>query len=202
MWYLLHSIMMINMNKVALLLPAAILVAGCNTSPIVPGNETDTQAQQAQKISQILERGGSAFCRITNLTDNSVVEMTLAGEKMKIVGTDLSEGKKGTMINDTAYIYSWEEGQTTGFKMKLSQEEITPAPGDVETDVQENDTQERATTYDDDTKYKLDCTQRNVSDSEFAPPASVNFVDPSQMQNLSPAELQKLFPQGSQGDQE
>ncbi len=184
------------MKKKALLalLPSALLLAGC----VSPGTQPDNQAQEAEKLAQILESGGSAFCTVTNLTDNSTTEMTISGKKMKIVGADMSGGKKGTMINDTLYVYTWEEGEKTGFKMAIPAEEETTETTEVTTTQETVDVEEEATAYEDETKYKMNCTKRRVADSEFAPPSDINFFDPAQMQNLSPQELQKLIPQQDQ----
>jgi len=188
-----------NKSTALLILPAAILLSGC-TSPIaLSGSQPDNQAKETLKLAQIMERGGSAFCKVTDLSDNTTTEMTISGKKMKIVGMDMSEGKKGIMINDAVYVYSWEEGQNTGFKMKIpTEQEIKDMADEVQPTPQNLSTNEQVTAYDDDTKYTLNCETKNVADSEFAPPSSVNFIDPSQMQNLSPQELQKLFPQGEE----
>jgi hypothetical protein len=177
-------------------LPMSLILAAC-TIPTPAPKQPDSQAQAAQKISQIIEKGGSAFCRVSNLADNTVTEMTISGKKMKIAGSEMSEGKKGTMINDSVYIYSWEEGQKTGFKMKLpTEEEIKETAQAAPTVQPEVNIDEKASGYDDESKYKLDCAERRIADSEFAPPSDINFIDPSQMQNLNPQDLQKLFPQG------
>ena len=184
------------MKKTALLalLPSALLLAGCAS----PGTQPDNQAQEAEKFAQILESGASAFCTVTNLTDNTSTEMTVSGKKMKIVGADMSGGKRGTMINDSLYVYTWEEGQKTGFKMAIPAEVETADTTQDTTTQQTVDVEEEATAYEDETKYKMNCTKRSVADSEFAPPSDISFYDPSQMQNLSPQELQKLIPQQDQ----
>ena len=79
--------------------------------------------------------------------------MVISGKKMKIVGSDFNEGKKGTMINDTVYSYFWSES-----------------------------------------KYKMDCSRRNIFDSEFVPPSEVKFIDPGELNTMTPEELQKLYP--------
>jgi len=181
------------MNKIALLLPVAILIAGCTTSTPQEA-QPDLQAQETQKIGRILEKGGSAFCRITDLASGITTEMTISGKKVKIAGANTSEGKKSYVINDSVNIYSWEEGQATGFKMIMPTEEEI-----LETAKQVQPTQavvQDPYLYDDETKYKLDCSEKNIADSEFAPPSGINFVDPAQIQNMTPQELQKLYPQG------
>ena len=186
------------MNKIVLLLPAAILIAGCTTAT-PPEAPLDFQAQETQKIARILEKGGSAFCTITDVTDNTTTEMTISGKKVKISATNTPEGKKSHIINDTVNVYSWEEGQSTGFKMKLNtEEEVRDTAQNNTESLPDYESAQDPNMYDDETKYTLDCSEKNVPDSEFIPPSGVNFVDPSQIQNMTPQELQKLYPQGEE----
>jgi len=179
------------MKKIALpvVLASAVLLAACKpTGPI-----TGTEEQKAQKLAEIIAGGGAASCTIINLTDNSSVEMTVLGQKMKIVGTDFGQGKKGSMINDGVYTYVWEEGQASGFKTKNpTVEELQGG----EMTKPEADTEKTAMVYEDETKYKVDCAQGGVREGEFTPPASVTFISPEEMQQMTPEELMKLYPAG------
>ncbi len=176
------------MKKITVLVGSALLLAACTPS----GNITGTTEQQAQTLAQIISSGGNAACLITSLADNSTVEFTVSGKKMKIVGSDFGEGKKGTMINDGAYTYIWTEGEKNGFKTKNPEE--TTKDGEKEASGTDFDTDNKVAVYDDETKYKLDCKSGGLSDSEFTPPASVQFVDPSQLQNMTPEQLKSLYP--------
>lgn len=175
-----------NMKKLLTLGSCALLLAACSPT----GKITGTPQQQAQTLAQIIASGGTAKCAITDLADNSTVEFSVSGKKMKIVGSEFNEGKKGTMINDSTYTYFWAEGEKNGFKTKNPAEGETSENGTTEKDF---DTQKQASIYDDETKFKMNCTQGQVSDFEFVPPSDVKFVDPSELQNMSPEELQKLY---------
>lgn len=180
------------MKKVSILLGSALLLAACRpTGPI-----TGTEEQKAQKLGQIIASGGSAACTVTNLSDNSMVEFVVSGKKMKIVGSDLGQGKRGTMLNDSVYTYIWSEGEKSGFKSKNQTEEDTK--GEKETSENDFDTDEQVAVYDDETKFKMDCRSGGVSDSEFVPPSDVQFVDPSELRNMTPEQLQKLYPDSTE----
>ncbi|MFZ2202648.1 MAG: hypothetical protein WAV56_04640 [Microgenomates group bacterium] len=171
------------------LLASAFLFAACTPQA---GPITGTEEQKAEKLAQIIESGGSADCTVTNLSDKTTTQMVISGKKMKIIGSDFGQGKKGTMINDTVYSYFWTEGEKTGFKSKLETEkETTPTPAGQE---EQFDTESTVQSYEDETKFKLDCARRTVSDSEFVPPQEVKFVDPSELNTMTPEELQKLYP--------
>ncbi|KKS94917.1 MAG: hypothetical protein UW68_C0008G0023 [Candidatus Collierbacteria bacterium GW2011_GWB1_44_6] len=168
------------MKNLLLVIAAALILSGCTLFPSASTPITGTEEQKAEKLAQIIARGGQADCQITNLTDNTSTQIIVSGKKMKVVGSDFGEGKTGTMINDTVYSYIWTEGEKTGIKTKLEPEEaITPSEENGE--IEENAVDSKVSTYEDETKYKMDCSQRSVSDSEFTPPADVVFTDLSEM---------------------
>ncbi len=166
------------MNKINLtaLLVSSLVLAACTPQA---GPITGTEQQKAQKLAQIIESGGKADCKVTNLSDKSSTQIVISGKKMKIVGSDFGQGKKGTMINDGVFNYIWTEGEKTGFKTKLETE--TPTPGKEAKQSQQPqeqvDTTKTAESFDDTTKYKMDCATRSINDSEFVPPTSVKFSD-------------------------
>jgi len=169
------------MNKLILVIPAALLLSACNqTAPI-----TGTTTQKAEKLAQIIERGGQADCKVTNLADNSTTQIIVSGKKMKIVGSDFGEGKKGTMVNDGSFNYIWSEGEKTGFKTKTVSDTITPTQtSEVK---QPEDVSQTAAGFEDETKYKMDCATRTISDSVFTPPVEVKFTDFSEVMKAVPS---------------
>lgn len=162
------------MKKLAFILPVALFLSGCTLFPSAP--ITGTEDQKAEKLAQIISSGGQANCKITNLSDDTSTQITVSGKKMKMVGSDLGEGKRGTMINDTLYTYIWNEGEKIGYKMKVESEDRQEPTG-APTQPEQFDTSKQTVGYDDATKYRMDCTRGNVSDSEFTPPADVEFTD-------------------------
>ncbi len=180
------------MNKLTLIIPTALLFAACTPS----GPITGTEQQKQEKLAQIISSGGSADCIVTNLSDKSTTQMIISGKKMKIIGSDFGEGKKGTMINDTVYTYTWTEGDKTGFKMKLITEKETKP---TTTAQEEQPTAEQtATEFEDETKFKTDCAVRNISASEFVPPTSVKFTDLSEINKMNPADYPNNLPTGEE----
>ncbi len=171
------------MKKLAFILPAALFLSGCTLFPQTP--ITGTEQQKAEKLSQIISRGGQAKCLVTNLADNSSTQIIVSGKKMKFVGSDIGEGQKGTMINDGTYSYIWNEGEKTGFKTKLEIEKPLQ-PSETPSAVAPIDAAQQTAGYDDETKYKMDCTRGGVSDTDFAPPADVQFTDFSEMMKAIP----------------
>jgi len=159
-------------KKLSFLAVSALFLAACSptTAPI-----TGTEQQKAEKLAQIISSGGTADCKVSSLADNSSTQIIISGKKMKFVGSDMGEGKKGSMINDGVYTYIWSDGDKTGFKSKI--ETIEPTGTTAAPAQEQFDASKQAQTFDDSTKYKLDCTKRSISDTEFTPPAEVKFTD-------------------------
>ncbi len=170
------------MNKLAIILPVSLFLAGCSLLP--SSKITGTNTQKAEKLGQIISRGGQADCTITSLADNTSTQMTVSGKKMKIVGSDMGDGKKGTMISDTEYTYIWDDETKTGIKTKIESE--TPTPVVTGNTQQPIEPLSAATGYEDESKFKVDCTARVILDSEFTPPADIKFTDLGEMMKAIP----------------
>ncbi len=177
------------MKKLALVIPAALILSGCTLFPSKTSSITGTEAQKAEKLGQIISSGGQADCLITNLTDKTTTQIIVSGKKMKFVGSDFGGGKKGSMISDGVYTYVWTDGEKTGFKTKI-EPEVSPTPtvaGKPEGEVEVTNPSQAAETFEDETKFQTECVKRKISDSDFTPPADVKFTDF--------AELMKAVPQ-------
>lgn len=168
------------MNKLTFLLPAALIFSGCTLIPSKTTSITGTEQQKAEKLGQIIASGGQADCQVTNLTDKTSTQIIVSGKKMKFIGSDFGEGKKGTMLTDNVYTYVWSEGEKVGFKTKLETEKATE-PTEAAPQEENLDATKRAESFDDATKFKTECTRRTISESEFTPPADVNFTDFAEM---------------------
>lgn len=170
---------MIKKTSAALVLVSSIILAGCSLLPASTQTKDD-QAKQAEKLAKIMEKGGQAVCEISQVDTEEKYTITVKGKKMKMAGITMDQkGKVGYMINDTVYTYIWAEGTKEGFKTKISAEEVTPAKN--QPIIAQNDYQPEkvASEYEDETKYKVNCKEGNVPESEFVPPSDVKFIDPT-----------------------
>lgn len=178
----------------ALVIGSAIL-SGCSLFPVAnqATQSTKDQVKQAEKLAQVLEKGGQAVCTITKTDTKETYTITVKGKKMKMSGVQMGEGaKKGYMINDTIYTYIWDESSKQGFKTKLPTEEETKnAQDSVKNSDDDYSADKVAQTYDDEKMYTVNCKEGSVNESEFTPPADVKFVDPSAM---IPADYLKNIP--------
>lgn len=177
-------------QKILSLVIGSAILSGCSLLPTTNTNKTaqstNEQVKQAEKLSKIMEKGGQATCTITKLDTKETYDITVKGKKMKVSGIAMGEGaKKGFMITDTFYTYVWDESSKQGFKSKI--------PTDVETKNTKDDysADKVAQTYDDESKYNINCKEGGVNDSDFTPPADVKFMDPS---SLVPSDYLKNIP--------
>lgn len=164
------------MKKLTFLLPAAFLLSGCSLLPGQTSNISGTESQKMEKLGQIIASGGQADCQITNLTDNTTTQIVVSGKKMKFMGSDFGEGKKGTMLTDDVYTYVWSDGEETGFKTKLETEKVAE-PTEAVREQGGLDQTQKIDSYDDETKFKTVCTRRTITESEFTPPSNIKFTD-------------------------
>lgn len=173
-----------KINSLFLLATSSLVLSACGVSG--QGSEvkqTKTEvAKEATKIGEILAKGGSASCQITSVEDKLSYNLAISGKKMRMTGMKVMEGKSGSMINDGEYIYIWEDGKTTGVKMKLpseaeaqkAKEEASKLSGDYEA-------AKIANQYDDSSKFSLDCKEGKIEDSQFVAPSAIKFLDTSAM---------------------
>lgn len=170
-------------QKILSLIIGSVILSGCSLFPAAnpTTQSTKDQVKQAEKLSQVLEKGGQAVCTITKSDTKETYTITVKGKKMKMSGVQMGEGaKKGYMINDTIYTYIWDESSKQGFKTKLpTEDETRQAQEDIKNTNSDYSADKVAKTYDDESKYSVNCKEGGVNDSEFVPPSEVKFVDPS-----------------------
>lgn len=168
------------------MLVSSLFLAGCTlpvqTSSGTPAPTPTANTDQKESLGSILASGGAAECKIRNLANNNEIDYLVSGNKYKVMGTDLGEGKKGGMIVDGSYTYTWQEGQKSGFKIQLSEEEAAKTSAE--------DATRSATAYTDESKFKMECKRKQINDNDFTPPAEIKFVNPYQ---VAPGSIQNML---------
>lgn len=179
-------------QKILLVSLLSIILSGCNLIP-KKGEPVELtkkeEIKQAEKLAKIIERGGTADCKIVNLADSTKSTlMKISGKKMKIEGQEFGDNNsKGFMINDGVYSYIWSEGNPNGYKTKLPTEQEIKDLKEKTESVKTEQSEIKVDQYDDETKFKVECKEGSVADSEFTPPATVKFIDPTEMMKGLPA---------------
>ncbi len=168
---------------------STLALTACVAQPKQNQESSTTQEvnNQMKEMAQIIESGGSAYCKLTATDDSGELEYWIKGEKMKAVGVGVmgqnlgeEEMGKGYIISDGEYFYSWAEGEAEGVKMRMpTKEEMEEAASEVE------EFAENLPDFSDETQieeyedagYSVDCKRQDVADSEFTPPSNVEFTD-------------------------
>ena len=161
-----------------------LLAAGCGKKQAGP-YETASQKSTGQQSFRALASGKPQKCEIKFSQENNQNQGTVyvANGKMRNDSTATVSGKTmvSHMILDNNTVYTWMEGQTTGFKMQATA-----------TEEQKTDGQQKRP-VDLDQKVDYSCEGWSVDGSVFVPPANITFTDFSSLipkipaQNSAPA---------------
>ena len=190
----------------------AMLVSGCCSSP-----GTDNQGQQTggggtgggqgtggdtggggQSLSDRITDIGSMFqggdsYRCTYVKDNIRVESLIKGQKF----STKAETPEAVVysISDGTWVYSWQEGQPNGIKIKISDLQQQNQGSNTQVDTSNMDVRKAL-----EAASNLDCRIANVPDSSFTPASGINFVDMQEQLRLIQHQQQQLQQgQGQQG---
>jgi hypothetical protein len=182
---------------------SGLILAGCSlpfgqkTDPTAPQNKLDTAANAA-KLSVMMASGKSGSCLITDTSkaDAGAMEIAIKGKKFRMKTSGAAMGapetspavtptakKSSYILKDEEYTYIWEEGATTGFKMKAATDLPTPDPKagqGMQKPVGSGNATNPADsldTFEADEKYRVDCTLEEVADSVVTPPKEVTFME-------------------------
>lgn len=184
----------------------ALVLAGCQKQTAQTGGQSAPAAiKEMAEMGQAIKSGEPVVCTITG-QDGAVVTYQLKGGKMRADGMQLGrEGTTGSMINDMAFIYTWESGSAEGMKLALNrptpaaaveadeaaEEPLPPAAPDFsdEADVREYEGQ----------GFAVDCQKETIDDAVFVPPAEVTFTDPTQMMQGAMEQVRQALPSGMGG---
>jgi len=187
-----------NNFKLALILGiSAIFLSGCTTGA---PNQTATQttipstdsAQNNFSLKDALIQGKSLKCTFT--TDQGTMTSWIKGKKVRVEGAmfETGSGGNGGMINDGTSVYIWNDQDNQGTKFEIA---TLPSPQADNDQAQNSQQFKDVEKWADDaqSKYKMDCKEEVVNDSQFIPPANITFQDMSQIINKM-KDIQKNLP--------
>ncbi len=199
------------MKKIVLssivLLGSTVLLSAC-----VPGLQNQEQTQQSEKemikesneLAQAIESGKPTYCQITSDDGTENLEYWIKDKKMKMVGQGVSgddevaQMEMGSMISDGEYIYTWSEGETQGVKFRaMTEEEAQEVAAEAEEYMQDlPDMGDDFVEEYENKGYRVDCKQQNIADSEFTPPANVQFQDMEMIMEQSMQQVRQGMMEG------
>lgn len=147
-----------------------ILGKGGLSLPSMPGEIKKESGESGEEfigqIKDVVARGIPVKCTYTQsgTTGTSYIK------GKKVYGEMTAQGKQGYVIMKDNCMWTWNKGETQGAKMCF-EEDIW--------DMSEDYAQEGQASLATEAEYH--CLPAIVSDSQFEPPASVNFVDLDQL---------------------
>ncbi len=154
---------------------------------------------EANEFASAIESGKPTICTMKKDADS--MEYQIKGKAMRMNSTTTmkdNSGKTSTtvahMINDTKYLYMWDDASKQGSKMAIPSEEETKAMTDKAKEYQQDtevapklETQADYNNFKNE-GYSIECKSASVDDSVFVPPTDVKFIDPTKMMNTLPAQ--------------
>lgn len=165
----------------------------------VVGNQTDSQVMnEAAEFANAIESGKPTVCTMAKGDDK--MEYQIKGKMMRMQTTTTMKDESGVskttighIINDTKYLYIWDDTTKQGSKMAVPTEEESKEMANKAKDYQANI--QSAPKFDNQADYEslknegytVNCQSGSVDDSVFTPPTNVQFIDPSAMMKTIPA---------------
>lgn len=172
-------------KTVLIALAALIVVAGGlvwfgskdDDSASQSGQET-SDLNQMSSISELLAQNQNLMCTYSGTDEQGnansglvyLSDGRMSGNfSLRAPGEDAIASR---LINDGQHQYSWLEGEDEGVKISLEQIDVQ-SNGDTQS-------QEPASSVDQDQDYNFQCEEWSVDESRFSPPGDIDFVDFSQ----------------------
>ena len=168
------------MKKVLIVSAAVLLLAaGCGKKPVEQPSQTASQKSSGQQTFKELASGKPQRCEVKFNQDNAQSQGTVyvGNGKMRTDSTATVAGKSivSHMILDGNTIYTWVDGQTTGFKMQVTPTEAEKSQASQQKPVNLEQ------------KVDYSCEGWSVDNSLFTPPSNVTFSDFSSLMPKVPA---------------
>lgn len=166
----------------------AAVVIGGGWWALSSGDDAEPSANQsaqteASTLNQLIAGGDDLTCSFSDTDADGNIntgQVYLSDGRMSGEFTLAENGAnpiKSYLINDGSHQYSWQDGETEGFKLSLDHSddgEVSEAP---------TQQPQPETAVDQDQSFDFDCQGWTVDESRFTPPANVNFVDFSDFLN-------------------
>ena len=163
-----------------LLVIGGIILAGLAFKMInKPKYPTGMDADLAPKSGLVDALLGNDTMKCSYSDERGEVSFWAKSGKMRAEGASfgLQGDQKGGMINDSEYLYIWQDDDKSGIKYKLSVFEDTDSP-DTSQPAQ-IDPQAWAQSIQG--RYEYSCNAVNENDNIFTPPSDVEFKDMTQL---------------------
>jgi len=157
------------------------------------GDMVGTKLVGGEKIAEVMKAGGSTYC-VMETSEGGKIETWTKDKKVKVYGLNTGGGAgMGYMISDGEWTYMWVEGEAEGTKYPVMDEETPRSEGEgFAGEMPDADMQQEMEEYQVDTAdFEYDCSEQNIPDSTFIPPANIKFVDVMEKMGVSLEDLKQ-----------
>lgn len=174
------------------LVAVSLLLTGCKfpwqkaSTPGPSGQEQPKGESVTEKIGSSLKEafglGRSMKCTYT-APEGGLTTILVKDKKVRIEGAQFGsgEGKSGGMINDGQWIYIWDNEKKEGMKYQVSALKTAAESQEEETSSLKNWADFGKWAEENEKKYSMQCSGAALADSQFVPPADVQFQDLTEM---------------------
>lgn len=173
------------MKKYLIILIPIFLIAGVfliinnrNSSPTEKIGTDENPLTSAISFKDAILKNTPMKCK--SVVEGDEGQGTMAGiiQGNQYIGQIKMEGKMSNVLIKESCMWSWQEGETSGFKMCFETTDEGLFPGMDPSQLAEN----------------VNCSPTIVSPSTFSPPSNINFidVDDAMTGNLSEEQIQQL----------
>ncbi|MCR4263996.1 MAG: hypothetical protein NUV98_04750 [Candidatus Roizmanbacteria bacterium] len=141
-----------------------------------PPSNSKTSANQPQSLRALMQLGSNQTCTFSDTESQSEGTVYIAGGNVRgDFSSELTDSEMVShMIVTDETMYMWVDGQTSGFKMSLT--ELEEAQDDTALNEQNS-----PKSVDIDKQIDYECSSWRVENSVFTPPSTIEFTDFSEM---------------------
>jgi len=137
--------------------------------------QTSNTSSQPMSMKELMASGKTQKCDFTSQSASSTSQGTvyIGGGKMRGDFSSTAQGKTMAthMINDGTTVYTWVDGMSMAVKMSAAAKMTNrPTPSN-----------RTSQSVDQNAKYNYNCSDWTQDNSQFTPPANINFTDMSAM---------------------
>lgn len=182
-------------------LPSFLSRSNDSSATTAPTSETSTEAETAAaQIAQAMEKGSSLHCTAVNTDTNGSYDFYVKGKQFRMDGKMTTDSKVETYhaINDSEYLYSWNDSESKGVKMAIPSEEELKAQAEQYKEylntMPDLSNAQSVEEYENQ-GYSIDCQPAVIDDAQFVAPTTVEFQDMSSMMEQVKQAMPSLTPE-------
>jgi hypothetical protein len=196
-----------NLSVLSIFFVGILFLSGCvgEKNAVVNEGQENTKTAEKNVTDNIKDAVMSQKQKCTLTQNGDVVSVIyIDGERVRMDGQggfipqEGAQGSQGSMINDGAWVYMWDDVEKKGFKTPVEEDDVMEEDIDVDVEMEESGeySVEELIAQSQEENVEYSCEKWKVDEAVFIPPTDVEFVDLSQMmQQFDPSALDGQMPE-------